>query len=372
MLAIVLMPARAGASADKEPSFEDYIKRHVQQLDPKKHDQTARLAALKWLGESGATRYPGLILPALERCLRSDPAAPVREKAAELFGLTAFQQKPRVCPLALVEGMLDPDENVRGISYGVGSMFREFAPGSREVLLRCLQKGDSSTRANAASLLWDTGKDEKTLQLLRRLTRDKDFWVRDAAYVALFRATDKLEEIVPYRIQVRLDFLPAKPLGPKPTEAESRDRAKKNLLVLGASLYLYRWTRERTDEMAGILLRLMSHESPRVREEVAKLLGSVGAEVLKLRETKADAKPGGGQLGEFDFPRFLEPANPDRKPPETREQRLRRLEKVAARLAELKVDAGLQRLRDRDPDSSVRSAAAAALKQLSAAKGKSP
>jgi hypothetical protein len=72
------------------------------------------------------------------------------------------------------------------------------------------------------------------------------------------------------------------------------------------------------------------------------------------------------------LPRFLDPANPDGKPRETREQQLRRLEKVVARLAELKVEAGLLRLRDRDPEPSVRSAAATALKQLSAAKGKSP
>src|SRR5947209_2477423 len=93
VLALALMPARSGASADKEPSFEDFVKRHVRQLDPKKYDQAARLAALKWIGESGATRYPALILTDLERCLRADPAGPVREKAAELFGRTAYQQK---------------------------------------------------------------------------------------------------------------------------------------------------------------------------------------------------------------------------------------------------------------------------------------
>jgi hypothetical protein len=369
-LTLVLATVPLDASADEEPSFADFVQRHVRQLDPKTNDQAARLAALKWMGESGATRYPALILPALERALRSDPAAPVREKAAELFGRTAYQQKPRVCPLALVEGMLDPDENVRGICYGAAAMFKEFAPGSHQVLLRCLQGGDSDTRANAASLLWDTGKDDKTLQRLRELTRDKDFWVRDAAYAALFRATDRLEEIVPYKFQVRLDVAPPKPAEPKTTETESRERAKKNLMVISASLYLYIWTRERTDEMAGILLKLMKHESPRMREDVANLLASVGGEVLRLRAVKPDAKPGDARFGDFEYPRFLEPVTPNGEPRETPEQQLRRLEKVVARLAELKVEAGLQRLRDGDLEASVRAAAAAALKQLSAANSK--
>jgi HEAT repeat protein len=370
VLTLVLVASPLSTPADEEPSFVDVVRRQVRQLDPKGNDPAARLAALKWMGESGATRYAALILPALERSLRSDPDAPVREKAAELFGLTAFQQKPRVCPRALVEGMRDRDENVRGICYGVASMFKEFAPGCRQVLLRCLQEGDSNTRANAVSLLWDTGKDEQTLQRLRQLTRDRDLWVRDAAYAALFRATDRLEEIVPYKFQVLLDSVPPRPPGPKTTEAESRDRAKKNLMAVSASLYLYLWTRERTDEMAGILLKLMKHESPRMREAVAKLLAGVGEEVLRLRKAKHAPKPGGARTGEFEYPRLLDPVVPDGKPRATPEQQLRRLEKVVARLAELKVEAGLQRLRDHDPEPSVRTAAATALQQLSAAKGK--
>src|SRR5262249_3414361 len=171
--------------------------------------------------------------------------------------------------------------------------------------------------------------------------------------------TDKLEDVVPYALRARIELRSLKPLKPGATEEEKNEQAQKNLIAIGTAMRLSQLAEERTDEMAGLLLRLAKHESPQMRQGVAEFVGAIAGNIAFFRGAKPD-----------DPALFLLPARgpfgPDAKR-ETPQERARRLEKVVARFRELKLEAALERLRE-DPDAAVRSAAATALKQLAALK----
>jgi hypothetical protein len=357
----VTTPCRAG-----EPPFEVAVANHLKQLDPKKNDARARLVALDWIGVhcTRDAKVRARVLPALQTCLGNDPEAKVRGKAAEILTAVARSHEPPVCPLALVRALLDPDVDVRTAAHFGALNFKKLPPEALAVLQRCARAEDPQIRRNTAEVASCYGKEDKALGLVRELTRDKHFWVRDGAQWALFRATDKLEDLVPYCVRMRVELRPKKPFNPKEPEAEPNERARKNLISYSSWAYLYRLTAERTDAMALLLGELACHESPQMREGVADFLAAFAQRVLSLRQPQKDEMKAriDDLEGRFSISKPFDP------PRETREQAATRMTKVAARLRELKVVTALERLRDRDPEAGVRGAAAEALKAFAAVK----
>jgi hypothetical protein len=175
----------------------------------------------------------------------------------------------------------------------------------------------------------------------------------------MFRANDRLDEFLAYIIRVRED--PDAVLSPAPKDPETRDRerAMKNLFVLGSAMRVIEWSERRADELAPILLKLLGDKSAVMRRGAANL---IGAAVVKVDLPDPARRPDDwlsrilSQVGQDNMP------GPPKKdaPAEGRPQK----SKVAVRLEKLNVEARLRELRDQDPDGGVRAAARQALERL--------
>jgi HEAT repeat protein len=231
-------PALSSAGAG-QPTLKELVAQQVRRLDPKILSKEERLKAAEWLARNCASKEADAALPALERSLRQDPDAQVRAKAAEALGSTLYQRKA-ACRLSLVEAVLeDKDEDVRAISFVFAATLEKLPKESLPILTRCLEHELPSIRSHGV-MLWPraAGKDEKALAPVRRLTQDKHPGVRNDARHALFRATGKLEDIVPYCLlePIALRELNARQ---KPvTDADKRDMSHRNLIQLGAAMLL--------------------------------------------------------------------------------------------------------------------------------------
>src|SRR5467141_1834060 len=102
--------ARGQVPALPPPSDAD-IEAQVRQLD-RKNDTAARLEALKWLNGRSFAKNAGLAIPALERCIRKDPAMECRTEAVLSLALIA-KRLDRPCPLAIIETFLDKEDDPR-------------------------------------------------------------------------------------------------------------------------------------------------------------------------------------------------------------------------------------------------------------------
>jgi hypothetical protein len=175
----------------------------------------------------------------------------------------------------------------------------------------------------------------------------------------MFRANDRLDEFLAYIIRVRED--PDAVLSPAPENREIREREKamKNLFVLGSAMRVIEWSERRADELAPALLKLLGDKSPVMRRGAANL---IGAAVVKVDLSDPARRPDDwlarivSGVGPDNMPR---PPKKD-APAEGRAQK----SKVAVRLEKLNVEARLRELRDKDPDRGVRDAARHALERL--------
>ncbi|MBV9125013.1 MAG: hypothetical protein JO112_16790, partial [Planctomycetes bacterium] len=250
---MVWSPARA-----QEAPRDDPFPAQVQKLTPG-HAREIRLEALDWMLHSGYRPKSDQALRAVEHCVKQDPDPEVRAKAVEVLGMTAYQHQPRVCPLAVLEALLDPDADVRNIAMGCSGMYREFAPGAREVLLKATRHEAPGVRSHALLLLAEIApRDAGVVQIIRAAQNDKDFDVRCDAHFALFRITGKLEDVVPYYLRMTAECR-AEP-SPR-TEAEKEERTRKVLRCLGALNLLSDLGEKRPDELAKFLLEMLKDQS---------------------------------------------------------------------------------------------------------------
>lgn len=128
-----------------------------------KHSAAVRLEAAKWLIARAESSHAALAVPVLERCLKTDPDAEVRNAAVQARAMIAAKRK-EPCPLAVVEAMLDKDLSVSQNASACGELFKTFSSGSVEVLLRCA-KADPFAAAVSRCLL---ALAAKTKGLLKR------------------------------------------------------------------------------------------------------------------------------------------------------------------------------------------------------------
>src|SRR5262249_42112287 len=147
VLVALVMTCGAQALADDSADRSE-LADQIRKLGPS-NSQEVRLEAVRWVIKHLERPDATDAMPALIARIRNDADAMVRGKAAEALGLIANRQKPKVCPLAIVEAFEDKNEDARQLAIGVSGLFTDFASGSKEILLRCLKKGDRDVRSAA-------------------------------------------------------------------------------------------------------------------------------------------------------------------------------------------------------------------------------
>jgi hypothetical protein len=94
-----------GQNKGEPPPSDAEIQQQIQRLDLKNPVEVRREAA-EWLRQHFQARNVSLARPALEQCIRTDPAAPVRDAAVIALGRSALERNER-CPRAIIDAMLD-------------------------------------------------------------------------------------------------------------------------------------------------------------------------------------------------------------------------------------------------------------------------
>ena len=320
-----------------EQTSEPEVARQVRRLDLK-NDKRDRLAAVRWFEKHLKDEAVRQAVPALERSVKEDPDVDVRYWAVQCVAVIAYHRK-EPCPLTVVEAMLDRDLQVRIIASAVAGLFNKFPPGARPILLRCMRSDDFEDRSGAVILLPLVGRrDEGVLRAVQRATRDKNFTVRHNARIALFKLTDKLDDIVPYCVSAQVELEAAREV-PGESEEKKLERSRKWMIRLMCLIKIGQLLESRPGECGKLLTKLLRDPSPRTRKGAAltcELLARLARTNSSQTETKRDAVP-------EDAVKMCRPA-------------------VA--VLRQKMGAVLKDLADHDPDRGVRDAARAALREL--------
>jgi len=358
---IVLTAVARGA--DPTPTDADFAEQ-VRKLDAK-NTKADRIAVLRWLNANARAKNAGLALAALEKCIRSDPEMEVR-RDAEMTLTTIARHLDKPCPLVLIEMLDDKEDEVRWMAGVDAALFKSFAPGSVDVLLRQVTSDKAEVRSTALFVLAHAGgKSQKVLDAIDKAKKDNVYDVRNSAHWARFTATDNLEEFLSYIIRTREDADAVLSPVPKDEEARKKDVSLRNLFIIGASVPLAEWSETRADELATILLKLLDDKAPLMRRGAASLIGVTVVKVEMAKEPLNPLKP--ETLP--DLSRYILP-DKDAKPPKKDEPPQK--SKVCLQLEKQKVEEKLRKLRDDDPDRSVRDAAAGALKRWALVNEKKP
>jgi HEAT repeat protein len=356
-LGILLLIWLASRAPAKEPSLAESFAEQIRHLEPTR-PKAERLAALKWIHSQCARKEAAAVMPALERSIKKDPDPEVRTKAVETLGMVAYQIRPRTCPLAVLEAMTDPHDDVRSIAMGVSGMFDRVASGSVPVLLKLARAENAAVRGHAVLMLaFAEAKNPKSLEVARRAIQDKDENVRHDGFSALFRITGKLDEAVPYWLRAQETMWSG--LRPEPASASKDEQIRRNLRRLGAFGKLYELGEERTEEFAKLLMSFLDGKSAEMRRAAAAYIGNIAYYQVTF-----------SKVG-FLVPRHpQETRGPTYVPYKSGASNQKPQEsntlfqfKIEAALNKLKVEDRLHKVAARDPDATVQAAARYALKQ---------
>jgi len=351
-LTSVLFAASVAATAVAQaatPTATEVADR-VKQLAPD-NPAARRVDALKWLNRHAKAAADAR--PAVARCLTGEPNAGVRAAAVNTLALMAHQLG-EPCPVAVVEAVLDADEQTRINGSDTAGLFRTFAPGCVDVLLRAVKSKDADVRTGAVMHLALAGGKEKAVRdAIRGAARDDPrLSVRHNAHCSLFQATGDLPEFLAYIVRLQED--PDGVLGPvdAATEAGKRDQVTRNLASIGGATLVAEWSDARAADLAPALMNLLDSKSPAVRRGAARLIGASAVKVDIAGIKKMD-----GLEPLFD-PKPAGPASPPQP------------SKAAAHFERLKAADRLRVLEEKDPDLTVRAAATTALARLASVRPK--
>jgi hypothetical protein len=331
------------------------------------NDLRTRREALGWINVNYRTAAAAAVVPALERSCRREPDKELRRRAVSTLSHVAKHQG-RPCPLAVAEALLDKEEFVRWEAAAHTPIFERFAPGCVEVLLRGVVSEMADVRSTCLLVLARAaGKDKRALEAFERAQRDPVFDVRHSAHLARFRATDRLDEFLPYAI--RLIEEPDAVLSPAPegSELRKKERELRNLFHIGLVLRMFEWSETRADELAAALRKLLADPSPVRRRGAANLIAA-SAVRIEMPARKDRFSPLEGLQVDSNKEMFkylyLTPSATPQVPAAVKKEARPEKSKVALRLEKLNVEQDLRRLRDQDPDRGVRDAARRALERL--------
>jgi HEAT repeat protein len=137
-----------------------------------------RLAAAKRLRQLYADPSALRSLPALAICAK-DADARLRTEALRALAEISHEHK-RPCPLALVQGFFDHDEDVRATAWTYVGAFKKYPNDALPLLLRAAEHTDPYVRQSVMLPLAALGeKSPEILAALKKRTNDKDLLVRN-------------------------------------------------------------------------------------------------------------------------------------------------------------------------------------------------
>lgn len=320
---------------------DEEVKQKLSELDPT-NDAAKRLAVFRWLNGHAQSKNKSLrlALPVLERYAREDLVTRVRGEALLSLGIIAGAlEKP--CPLVIFEALLDKEEEVRMMAAGGASYCKIFLPGTVPVLLRCMQSKNAQTRSDALTFLGRVDKaDPKVWEAIEKAKRDKSSVVRNVAHAVHLEATDRLEDYLRFIILISADPESVLPPLPEEKEAQGREKAQRDLYILGAMVKASEWSEKRPDDLAKALMRMLEDPSAPLRRGAIAWIGTFSQKGGGFtRRSLVDGK-------EVDIPPSLEKSE------------------AGLRFDKLNIEARLREIRTRDSDETVREAAAKTLERL--------
>jgi hypothetical protein len=181
--ALAVQPVAPTLRAKLEAAFAE----RARQLDPSETD-FGRLQAAKWVEKHAGAEAALKLVGALERCARKDPDPEVRGAAVGALAMVCIHHR-RPCPVAHLEALLDPVEDVRWSATNYCGLYKAYEPGCVPVLLRALKSKQKEVRSSAVTLLGEAGAGDKAaLAALREATKDPSFNVSHNAQIALIHA----------------------------------------------------------------------------------------------------------------------------------------------------------------------------------------
>jgi hypothetical protein len=369
--ALLFCSGRAHGQPDP-PRKDAAFAEQLRGLDAK-NDKAKRLTTLQWINHHADQKNAVIAVPALERCIRDDPEGEVRQRAVAALAQLA-NRLGRPCPLAVIQALHDSVDEVRWEAAVWAGVFKKFAPGSATVLLRGVKADKADLRSSSLLLLARAaGNDPEALDAMDKAKKDKVFDVRNSAHLALFLAKNKLDEHLPYLIRVRED--PDSVLTPIPEDPEvaKQERAQRNLCLLGIATRVIEWSESRADELATVLMKLLGDDSAVMRRGAANLIAASAVKVELPAKREVNPLDFAAMPKDGWSPSILPYVDPESAAKRGKDDRLaeRPLKsKVAHCLDKLKVEDRLRKLRDDDPDRSVRYAARRALERLAGLKEK--
>lgn len=340
-----------GQQANVPAPTAEVVREQIRRLDPRR-DTSERRTALAWLSRRADSERTDAAIPALERCVRNDPEPDVRRRAIATWARLELRRK-RPCPAGLVEAMLSPTDEVRWEAGVWVGQFREFALGAIPVMLRGAKSATPDIRGNILfPLARAARKDRRLLAVIRGRTKDADWDVRDCAHLALYRATDQVEDYLLYLARERHAARKAGPGGEGESAEAKRLRERRNLLLIGAAGLLSEWLATRPKDVARVACRMLDDEAASERGAAANLV----AEFANLnRLVKSTPRGVGKKQGVPSLAPLVE---------NTRQEQAARTAQLAKQLRELGVFRRLTALAERDPEKEVRRAADEALRAL--------
>lgn len=294
---------------------DEAVAKAVRQLDVKQPKQT-RLEAAKWLNRHATRGHPAV--PALKRSVISDPDPQVRSEAIKALALIVFQkQETRICPIEVFRAWDDKDADVRmwARTYTTlfvlkeknkphGRLIAHFPKQATPILLRHAGSKDGDVRAEAVMKLgYLAHEDANAMKAVRKAERDREWWVRYHAALALRNATGDEYGLLRHQIGLLARLNSRKPI----SEAEAKKLPPKeryllyrgNVLQLGIPLQFGELAKDRPKETANFLLKLLRDESAATRKETIAFLDACWAmpEAPRARDlTALDFISGGKKL----------------------------------------------------------------------------
>jgi hypothetical protein len=330
----------------------------LQQLASKDGPALKRLEALDWINLRRGDKKLEKAIPALERVIRTDPDKDVRRHAIRLLThLPLIGEGP--CPVVLIETMTDPVEEVRREAAACVGTFKEVPPEAVPVLLRGTKSSIANVRGNVMFVLAKLArKNAKLVPVIREATGDADWDVRDCAYFALYRATNKLDELLPYMARERAEAVDARPVGKEESLEEKKLRENRNLRMIGAAGMMLEWLQTRPDQVGRVITGMLDGKAAGDRRAAALFLATYATMNQHMRSKPGAQEP--REPGELEY--FKENST---------EVKRARTAQLRQQLNKLGVLARLERLAASDPEPAVQRAAEKALRALETSKPES-
>ena len=251
-------------------------------------DSKERIEAINALSKLRKNTDSVRAIPILAK-VAEDKDAGVRVASLELLALIANAQH-QSCPEVLVRALFDRNDEVRGTAFTYLDCpgFKDYSKASLALLLRALEHQDADVRCSIPQpLVRAGGKSKEVLNALEKATKDKHVLVRNNAHVALWDLEKDWGRFVRHLLQ-SVEAPTASTNGlVKDSSDEKRGREAIQLVALGCTIYLKKLCDEKPAELAPILLKLLTDESPVIRRAAARSLGAMsidnpkGEKVLK-------------------------------------------------------------------------------------------